>query len=316
MTPILAFLAQRLAGAVAVLMVVAVIVFLLLRVVPGDPAAIIAGDTATSEEIERIREDLGLNRPLVVQFGVWFGKALRGDLGESFFFKKTVAELIAQRIEPTVALAISTMTFALLIALPLGVLAAWRHGGWLDRALMGFSTLGFSIPVFVLGYMLIWLVALKLEWLPVQGYRRLSDGFVPFVRHLILPSLTLSVVYIALIARMTRAAVSQALDEDYVRTARAKGLTEQRVLIRHALANAAVPIVTVVGIGLAMLIGGVVVTETVFAIPGLGRLTVDAVLSRDFPTVQGVILVFAVAYVLINLLIDLSYPLFDPRIRY
>jgi len=316
MTPIVAFLSQRLAGAIAVLLVVAVVVFLLLRMVPGDPAAIIAGDTATTEEIERIREDLGLNRPLPIQFGVWFGMVLRGDLGESFFFKKTVSELIAQRIEPTVALALSAMAFALLIALPLGVLAAWRHGGWLDRALMGFSTLGFSIPVFVLGYLLIWLVSIKLEWLPVQGYRRLSDGFIPFVRHLILPSLTLSVVYIALIARMTRAAVSQALNEDYVRTARAKGLAEHRVLIRHALANAAVPIVTVVGIGLAMLIGGVVVTETVFAIPGLGRLTVDAVLSRDFPTVQGVILVFSVAYVLINLLIDLSYPLFDPRIRY
>jgi peptide/nickel transport system permease protein len=291
-------------------------VFLLLRLTPGDPAAVIAGDIATTEQIEEIRASLGLDRPIVVQFGIWFGNVLRGDLGESFFFKMTVAELIAQRLEPTLALAFCTIVLAVLVAVPLGVLAAWRHGGWLDRTLMGFSTLGFSIPVFVLGYLLIWLVSLKLGWLPVQGYRRLGEGFGPFIRHLILPSVTLSVIYVALIARVTRAAVAEALTEDYVRTARAKGLPERRVLIRHALANAAIPIVTVIGIGLALLIGGVVVTESVFSIPGLGRLTVDAVLARDFPTIQGVILLFSVAYVLVNLLIDLSYLFLDPRIRY
>jgi peptide/nickel transport system permease protein len=312
----LRFLLQRILATVPVLLVVAVIVFLLLRLTPGDPAAVIAGDSASTEQIEQIRESLGLNRPLIVQFGVWFGNVLRGDLGESFFFKKTVAELIGQRLEPTLALATCTMILAVLVAVPMGVLAAWRHGGWLDRALMGLSTLGFSVPVFVLGYLLIWLVSLKLGWLPVQGYRRLSEGFGPFIRHLILPSLTLSLVFFALIARVTRAAVSEALTEDYVRTARAKGLPERRVLIRHALSNAAVPIVTVIGIGVAVLIGGVVVTESVYAIPGLGRLTVDAVLARDFPTIQGVILLFSVAYVLINLLIDLSYLFLDPRIRY
>jgi peptide/nickel transport system permease protein len=312
----LRFLLHRLLATIPVLLVVAVVVFLLLRLTPGDPAAVIAGDAATSEQIEHIRESLGLNRPLVVQFGIWFGNALRGDLGESFFFRKSVAELIAQRVEPTVALALCTIVLAVAVAVPLGVLAAWRHGGWLDRALMGFSTLGFSIPVFVLGYLLIWLVSLKLGWLPVQGYRRLAEGFGPFIRHLILPSLTLSVIYIALIARVTRAAVSEALTEDFVRTARAKGLSERRVLIRHALANAAVPIVTVIGIGLALLIGGVVVTESVYAIPGLGRLTVDAVLARDFPTIQGVILLFSGAYVLVNLAIDLTYLALDPRIRY
>jgi peptide/nickel transport system permease protein len=227
-----------------------------------------------------------------------------------------VSELIAQRIEPTLALALCTIVLAVAIAVPLGVLAAWRHGGWLDRALMGFSTLGFSIPVFVLGYLLIWLVSMKLGWLPVQGYRRLEEGFGPFIRHLILPSITLSIVYVALIARVTRAAVAEALTEDYVRTARAKGLPEVDVLLRHALRNAAVPIVTVIGIGLALLIGGVVVTESVYSIPGLGRLTVDAVLARDFPTIQGVILLFSVAYVLINLVIDMSYLVLDPRIRY
>ena len=310
------FLGRRVAATTGVLAVVAVVIFLLLRVVPGDPAAIIAGDSATVEQIEQIREGLGLNRPLGVQFGIWIGNAVRGNLGESFVLKKPVSELIGQRLEPTIALALVTIVFAVLVAVPLGVLAAWRHGGWVDRALMGLSTLGFSVPVFVLGYLLIWLVSMRLGWLPVQGYQRLSSGLVPFIRHLILPSLTLSVVYIALIARLTRAAVSQALTEDYVRTARAKGLAERRVLVRHALTNAAVPIVTVVGIGLAMLMGGVVVTESVFSIPGLGRLTVDAVLARDFPTIQGVVLLFSVVYVVINLLIDLSYPFLDPRIRY
>jgi peptide/nickel transport system permease protein len=196
------------------------------------------------------------------------------------------------------------------------VLAAWRHGGWLDRGLMGFSVLGFSIPVFVLAYLLIWLLSMRLGVLPVQGYKRLGDGAGLWLYHLILPSITLSVIYIALIARVTRAAVLETLGEDYIRTARAKGLAETRVLLHHALSNAAVPIVTVIGIGIALLIGGVVVTESVYAIPGLGRLTVDAVLARDFPTIQGVILFFSFIYVLVNLVVDLSYVFFDPRIRY
>jgi len=312
----LRFLAQRLFGAINVLLVVSVLVFLLLRLTPGDPAAIIAGDNASTAEIQKIRVSLGLERSLVTQFAIWFGNVLRGDLGESFFFKKTVADLIAQRVGPTVALAFGTLLVAVLLAVPLGALAAWRHGGWLDRALIGLSMVGFSVPVFVLGYLLSWLLSLELGWLPVQGYRRLGQGFVPFIRFLILPSMTLSVVYIALIARVTRAAVSEALNEDFVRTARTKGLSEGRVLVRHALANAAVPIVTAIGLGLAILLSGVVVIESVFSIPGLGRLTVEAVLAGDFPTVQGLILLFSVSYVTVNLLIDLSYPLFDPRIRY
>ena len=295
---------------------VAVLVFLLLRLTPGDPAAIMAGDAASAEQIERIRAGLGLDKPIVVQFGIWLGKVLSGDLGESFYFRIKVTTLIAQRLEPTFALATLTILMAVMVSIPLGVLAAWRYGGWFDRALMGFSVLGFSIPVFVLAYLLIWLVSLKLGWLPVQGYHRLADGVLPFIEHLILPATTLSVIYIALIARVTRASVLEALGEDYIRTARAKGLPEARVLIRHALANAAVPIATVIGIGIAILIGGVVVTESVYAIPGLGRLTVDAVLARDFPTIQGVILFFSLITVAINLLIDLSYVFLDPRIRY
>jgi len=293
-----------------------VLVFLLLRLTPGDPAAIMAGDAATAEQIERIRAGLGLDRPLVAQFGIWLGRILSGDLGESYYFRIKVTTLIAQRLEPTFALATLTILIAVIVSIPMGVLAAWRFGGWFDRALMGFSVLGFSVPVFVLAYLLIWLVSLKLDLLPVQGYARLAEGFWPFLRHLILPATTLSVIYIALIARVTRASVLEALGEDYIRTARAKGLPESRVLVRHALANAAIPIATVIGIGIAILIGGVVVTESVYAIPGLGRLTVDAVLARDFPTIQGVILFFSFIYVAINLVIDLSYVFLDPRIRY
>jgi peptide/nickel transport system permease protein len=310
------FLARRLLATIPVLLIVAVLVFLMLRLTPGDPAAILAGDAANTEQIARIRESLGLDRPIVMQFGIWFGNLLSGDLGESFYYKQKVTALIGQRLEPTISLAALTTFFAVLVSVPLGVLAAWRFGGWFDRALMGFSVMGFSVPVFVLAYLLIWFVSLQLGWLPVQGYHRLADGFWPYLEHLILPAITLSVIYVALIARVTRASVLEALGEDYIRTARAKGLSELRVLVRHALANAAVPIATVIGIGVAILIGGVVVTESVYAIPGLGRLTVDAVLARDFPTIQGVILFFSAVYVLVNLLIDLSYVFLDPRIRY
>jgi peptide/nickel transport system permease protein len=310
------FIARRILAIIPVLAIVAVLVFLLLRLTPGDPAAILAGDAASAEQIARIRVNLGLDQPIVVQFGIWVGHLLRGDLGESFYYKIQVADLIAQRLEPTLSLAAITILFAVLVAVPLGAVAAWRFGSWFDRALMGFSVLGFSIPVFVLAYILIWIVSLKLGWLPVQGYKRFADGAWPWLQHLILPSITLSVIFIALIARVTRASVLEALGEDYIRTARAKGLPESRVLVRHAVANAAVPIVTVIGIGIALLIGGVVVAESIYAIPGLGRLTVDAVLSRDFPTIQGVILFFSVVYVLVNLLVDLSYVFLDPRIRY
>ena len=312
----LRFLAQRLLATIPVLLVVAIIVFLILRLTPGDPAAVIAGDNATGEDLERIREQLGLTKSVLVQFGIWMGNVLRGDLGYSYYLNKPVTELVLQRIEPTLSLAAGTITLAVLIAVPLGALAAWRMGGWLDRFLSAFSVAGFSVPVFVTGYALIWLFAIQLDIFPVQGYRRLSQGFWPWLQQLILPWCTLATIYVALIARVTRASVSEALTEDYVRTARAKGISETAVLMRHALANAAVPIVTVIGIGIALLIGGVVVTETVYAIPGLGSLTVDAVLNRDFPVIQGVVLLFSVSYVAVNLLVDVSYLLLDPRIRY
>ena len=312
----LSFLFRRLLSTLPVLGVVAVLVFLMLRLTPGDPAAVLAGDQATTEQIAMIRANLGLDRSIPEQFLIWFGHLLQGDLGQSYYYKMPVTELIAQRIEPTLSLAVITITMAVSVAVPLGVLAAWRFGSWLDRGVMAFSVAGFSVPVFVSAYLLIWFFSLKLGWFPVQGYKRISGGFGPWLYHLLLPAFTLSLIYIALIARVTRASVLETLGEDYIRTARAKGLPEVLVLKRHALANAAVPIATVIGIGIALLIGGVVVTESVYAIPGLGRLTVDAVLARDFPTVQGVILLFSFVYVLVNLLVDLSYVFFDPRIRY
>lgn len=312
----LAYIAKRLLATIPVMAVVAIFVFAMLRMTPGDPASIIAGAAATTQDVDAIRARLGLDRPLLAQFFVWIGNMATGDFGESFFFKKQVAELVADRIEPTLMLSLTTMILSITIAVPLGVIAAYRQGTWIDRIVMGFSVLGFSVPVFVIGYLLIYVFAIELNWLPVQGYQRLSEGVGGCLVRLILPSITLSVIYIALIARITRTSVLEVLGEDYIRTARAKGLSRYTVLMRHALRNAAVPIVTVIGIGIALLIGGVVVTESVFSIPGLGRLTVDAVLARDYPTVQAVILLFSFVYVLVNLLVDLAYTGLDPRIRY
>jgi peptide/nickel transport system permease protein len=315
-TAMLKFLMQRLLALIPVLLVVAVVVFLILRLTPGDPANIIAGDNASPADVARIREQLGLSKPLFMQFFIWLGNVVQGDLGYSFYLNRPVTQLMMQRFEPTLSLAFGTISLAVLIAIPLGTVAAWRMGGWLDRGLSMLSVLGFSVPVFVIGYLLMYFGALQLGWFPVQGYRSISKGVGPWLAHLILPCLTLSFIYIALIARVTRAAVSETLTEDYIRTARAKGVAERAVLLRHALANAAVPIATVVGLGVALLIGGVVVTETVFAVPGLGSLTVDAILNRDFPVIQGVVLFFSLSYVVVNLVVDLSYLFFDPRIRY
>ncbi|MEO8486032.1 MAG: ABC transporter permease [Betaproteobacteria bacterium] len=311
----LGFLTRRLIATIPVMAIVAVLVFAMLRLTPGDPASIIAGASATSADVAGIREKLGLDRPIVAQFAIWIGNVLTGNFGESFYFKRTVASLVADRIEPTLALATLTMLWSIAVAVPLGVIAAYKQGTWVDRVVMGFSVLGFSVPVFVIGYALIYVFAIELAWLPVQGYQSLREGFWGFLQRLILPSLTLSVIYIALVARITRTSVLEVLGEDYIRTARAKGLPRTTVLMRHALRNAAVPIVTVIGIGVGLLIGGVVVTESVFSIPGLGRLTVDAVLARDYPTVQAVILLFSVVYVLLNLLVDVAYTFLDPRIR-
>ena len=309
------YVLRRLAATLPVMAVVAVVVFLLIHLSPGDPAALIAGDLATTDDIDRLRKVLGLDQPLPIQFVGWLGRILTGDLGTSIFTNVPVTQLLAQRLEPTLSIALVTMTLAVLLSVPLGTLAAHKAGRWVDRAVMLFAVLAFSVPVFLVGYLLMYAFAIRLDWLPVQGYSRFADGVGPWLRSLALPCINLALLYMALLTRMTRATVLEALQEDYIRTARAKGLGVPAVL-GHALRNAAVPIATTVGVGIALLIGGVVVTETVFAIPGVGRLVIDSVQRHDYPVIQSVLLLSAGVYVLINLLIDLSYRFFDPRIRY
>jgi peptide/nickel transport system permease protein len=311
-----AFIVRRIITTIPVMGFVALFVFSLLYIAPGDPAAVIAGDQASPADVEKIRLSLGLDRPYLVRFGEWFFRVLQGDLGTSIFTSLPVTQLIAQRIEPTVSLMLLTLILAVSIAVPLGVLAAWKAGTWIDRAVVTFAVFGFSVPVFVVGYLLAYVFALQLDWVPVQGYTPLSQGVWPWFRNLILPAITLGFVYIALIARITRASMLDVLQQDYIRTARSKGVAQNSILFVHALKNAAVPIITIIGIGVALLIGGAVVTESVFAIPGLGRLTLDAILRRDYPVIQGVVLIFSFVYVLVNLIIDLIYTLVDPRIRY
>ena len=311
-----AYIIRRLLATIPVMVVVALFVFFLLHLTPGDPAAVIAGDDASPQEIEGVRRKLGLDRPIWEQFGVWIWSLLNGDLGTSIFSNLPVTTLVAQRLEPSLVLALSTLLVAIVFAIPMGVLAAWKARTIIDRIVMGFSVLGFAVPVFLVGYLLIYIFAIELRWLPVQGYRPLSQGIDQTARSIVLPAFALGMVYMALIARITRASMLEVLSEDYIRTAHAKGVSTRSVLLRHALKNAAVPIVTIIGIGLALLISGVVITETVFNIPGLGRLTVDAILKRDYPIIQGLIILFAGAKVLVNLMIDLSYTFFDPRIRY
>jgi peptide/nickel transport system permease protein len=312
----IAYIVRRLLATIPVMAIVGVFVFMLLHLSPGDPAAIIAGDNATEANIAAIRSRLGLDRPLHEQFTSWVLGTLGGDLGISMFSNLPVTTLVLQRAEPTIALAITTMTVAIALAISIGVLAAWRAGSLLDRAVMAFAVMGFSVPVFVVGYLLVYYFALQLRWLPVQGYVPISQGLWPCLRNLILPSLALGLAYTALIARITRASMLEVLAEDYIRTANAKGVATAPMLLRHALKNAAVPIVTVIGIGVALLISGVVITESVFNIPGVGRLVVDAIARRDYPIIQGVMIIFAGVYVLVNLGVDLTYTFLDPRIRY
>ena len=311
----LAFLLRRVAATVPVLLMVAVVVFAILRFSPGDPAVVMAGDAATPERIAQIRAVMGLDQPVLQQFFSWIWRLVRGDMGTSLISGAPVSTLIAGRIGPTISLAVTTLLITLVIAIPLGALAAWRQGRLLDRAVMGLSVLGFSVPVFVTGYVLIWIFAIELKWFSVQGYVPLAQGVWPFLQRLLLPAVGLATVYIALIARITRTSLVEVMHEDFIRTARAKGRGDFGVLWAHALRNAAVPIVTVIGVGIAMLISGVVVTESVFNIPGLGRLVVEAVSARDYPVIQGLTLCFALVYVFLNLLVDAAYTVFDPRIR-
>ncbi|AZO52360.1 MULTISPECIES: ABC transporter permease [unclassified Mesorhizobium] len=310
------YIFRRLVSAIAVMAMVGVFVFLLLRLAPGDPAAMMAGRSATEEMIAGIREKLSLNDPLPVQFIHWVRDMLSGDFGTSIFAGRPVLELMSQRLEPTLSLSILTMILSVTVGVSFGILAAWRSGGPIDRVLTAFSALGFSVPVFVVGYFLVYFFAMRAQWLPVQGYKPISQGLGSWSEHLILPTVALSVAYIAFIARITRASMLEVLSEDYMRTAAAKGASSYAMLFHHALKNAGVPILTVIGISFAYLIGGVVLTETVFNIPGIGRLVVDAINNRDYPIIQSVLILTSGLYVFINLTVDLAYTLIDPRIRY
>ena len=310
------YILRRVLVTIPVMAIVALFVFSLLYIAPGDPAAVIAGDQASPADVERIRQSLGLDRPFLIQFGSWIWRILHFDLGTSIFTNLPVSSMIAQRIEPTLSLMTLTLVLTILVAVPLGVVAAWKAGSLIDRVIMAFAVSAFSLPVFVVGYVLAYVFALELEWFPVQGYTPFAEGFWPWLQNLILPTIALGSVYIALIARITRASMLEVLQQDYIRTGRAKGLGQPSILFVHALKNAAVPIVTVIGLGVALLIGGAVVTESVFAIPGLGRLTVDAILRRDYPVIQGIVLMFSFLYTLVNLMVDLTYTVLDPRIRY
>lgn len=312
----LAYIGRRLLATLPVILMVAVVVFAILRLTPGDPAAILAGDNATVAQLAQIRQSMGLDQPIYAQFFDWIIKLLHGDLGVSLLSGTPVLGMILHRIGPSFALALGTIILTLIVAIPMGIVAAWRQGRLLDRAIMACSVFGFSVPTFVIAYLLIYFFSLGLDWFPVQGYKPLADGFWPFAHSLALPVLALSAIYIALIARITRSSIIEVMGEDFIRTARAKGAREVAVLMHHALRNAAVPIITIVGIGIASLISGVVVTESVFNLPGLGRLVVEAVLARDYPVIQGLMLLFSFVYILINLAVDLLYAVFDPRIRY
>ncbi|SDN39407.1 ABC transporter permease [Ensifer sp. YR511] len=310
-----ALIIRRILGAILVMLVVSVCVFSLARFAPGDPAAAILGNYASTNELNALRSQLGLDRALPIQYVAWLGRATQGDLGISVFSGLPVIELFRQRIEPTLIIAVAVILLSSLIAVPAGIVAAWKKGGVADRIILLIATAGFSTPVFVTAYLLIYAFALGLHWLPTSGYVSIFEDPVGTARTLAMPVLTVTLVFTAIIARITRTSMLEVLRSDYIRTARAKGVGTASLLFKHALRNASIPVVTTIGSAFAIVIGGVVVTESVYAIPGLGRLVVDAIARRDYPVIQGTILLFSAIYVVINLAIDISYTMLDPRIR-
>ena len=310
------FLLKRVASLLPVLLVVMTVDFLIIHMIPGDPASVMAGPNATTADIAQLRSRLNLDLPLHVQFLRWAGRAMRGDLGDSLFLGRTVNRAVWERTEPTLLLTVYGLLVAVLIGMPLGILAAVRPNTGMDRGFMFLAVLGVSIPTFWLGLIFIYAFAVNLRWLPAAGYASLSEGFVANLRYLMLPALSLGLNQSALVARMTRSFMLEVLREDYIRTARSKGLAENLVILRHALRNVLVPTVTVVGLIFAVLLGGAVTTEIVFNIPGAGRLLIDSVLRRDYPVIQGAVLYIAVAFVIINIIVDMLYVVIDPRIKH
>ncbi len=311
-----AYVIRRLLLAIPVMLLVAIVTFLLLHMTPGDPVAVLLGPDATAEQIQEMRDDMGLNDPVLVQLGNWFADLGRGDLGESLFLNKPVTDAIIERAQPTLLLTIMASFVAIFIGIPTGVISATRRGSALDMGAMLVAMVGISMPTFWLGLNLIFIFGVTLRWLPVAGYRPFLDEPVASIKYMLMPAVTLGVAQGALLARMTRSMMLDVLNEDYIRTARSKGVVERRVVIGHALRNALVPLVTVIGLTFAVLMSGAVVTEQVFNIPGVGRMLIQAVLRRDFPLIQGIVLVIAFLYVLINLVVDIIYVFLDPRLHY
>ncbi|MXY22164.1 MAG: ABC transporter permease [Dehalococcoidia bacterium] len=316
----LPYIIRRVVMAIPVFVGVSIITFSIMQLAPGDPAAILLGgdflQIATPEDIAAARAALGVDRPAIVQYLDWMSGFFTGDLGTSLFTGKSVSELISPRIEPTVAIIMTGIFIAIIFGIPMGIVSAWKSNTWIDRVVMVFAVIGFSMPGFWLAFNLIWLFSVNLGWTPVFGYASVSEGVPQFFRHLVLPAISIGVAFMALNARMTRSSMLEVLRDDYIRTARAKGLIERVVLFRHALRAASMPIVTIIGLSFAGAVTGAVLTETVFAIPGMGRLFVGAVSDRDFPVIQGLMMIFAGAYVFVNLAVDILYAYLDPRVRY
>jgi peptide/nickel transport system permease protein len=313
---VIVYVIRRLVAVIPVMLVVATVSFVLIRLAPGDPASVIAGPYATAEDIGRLQQSLGLDQPLPVQLVKWYGRLARGDLGDSIFLRRPVLEAIFERLEPTLLLTAWAMLIAVAVGVPVGVISARHHNTVLDQSFMALALVGLSVPNFLLGLLMILCFGVWLGWLPVAGYVALEGGLWPNLRSLIMPALALGLVQSALIARITRSSMLDVLREQYILAGRSKGLSERAVIYKHALKNAIIPTLTVIGITFALLVGGAVVIETVFNIPGLGRLIISAVLRRDYPVVQGVVLLIAVTYTAINLLVDLAYLAIDPRIRF
>ena len=310
-----AYIFKRVLAVIPILIFVGIATFSLVHIAPGDAANIMAGDYAGPDDVKLIRAELGLDKPVTTQFVEWASRTLRGDFGKSIYSGRTVAELVSQRLEPTISLTIVGGTLAVLLGIPLGVFAAWRAGSRWDRGIQIFAALGISVPGFWLGFILILAFAVYLRWFPVIGYVSVTEDFTGWIRSITLPVSLLAISGSSVIIRMTRGSILEVLREDFIRTARAKGLANRPVLFRHALRAGAIPIITVIGTLAGALITGVVVSETVFTIPGLGRLIAETVQNRDFPVVQSMLMLLASFYVFINLMVDLAYVFFDPRVR-
>ncbi|EPJ52496.1 MAG: hypothetical protein OFPI_13600 [Osedax symbiont Rs2] len=310
------YLFNRLIGMLIVVFMVLSIAFIIVRLAPGDPAALLVGPDATAEDAAQLRERLGLNQSISIQYLTFIGNALQGDLGNSIFFNQKVTTILASRAEPTIFLALFSLIIAISIALPIGIYSAYRRAGWVDQGAISTAMLAASVPSFLTGLLFQRFFATDLGWFPASGYGAPDADFLTRMHHLVLPAIVLGIVNSALILRFSRASMLDVLSEDYVRTARAKGMTEWRVVMRHALKNALIPIVTIIGLTFALLVSGAVVTERVFNIPGMGNLVVSAVLRRDYPVIQGTLIVVAVLYIVINLLVDLLYLAIDRRVKY